>query len=90
MCVLVKVRADDRTLNCDDRDGPALIQVFLLAGQSNMVGQGSVEHLKLLLNDSTTNEEYSKLWDSDLEDWTTRDDVLVSFYENGSGPLTVS
>ena len=30
------------------------IRVFILAGQSNMVGMGSVEHLNLLIHDNTT------------------------------------
>jgi len=34
-------------------------KIFLLAGQSNMVGMGSGEHMRKLMNDTKTHDEYS-------------------------------
>lgn len=83
-------------LDCDNtnhNDGqpPSLspLQVFLLAGQSNMVGQGDSKHLKQLLDDPLTHDEYARLWDVERQEWATRDDVFVSFYENRNGKLSV-
>ena len=60
--------------NCD---GPT--KIFLLAGQSNMVGMGSIEHMRKLLNETETHEEYSTYWNETSHDWAVRDDVFVKF-----------
>ena len=66
------------------------IQIFLLAGQSNMVGMGSIDHLKeLIQNDTSTANEYRvTLWDEDTASFKIRDDVLIKYGDN-YGNLTV-
>ena len=68
---------------CDD--GP--LKIFLLDGQSNMVGMGSLEHLKILLNDPNTHEEYAHLWNTTSTDWAERSDVYIKF-DDQIGKLT--
>lgn len=63
-------------------------KIFLLAGQSNMVGMGSVEHLQKLLNDTETHNEYAPLYNETTKDWTKRPDVLCKFNDR-MGPLQV-
>lgn len=65
-------------------DGP--IRVFILAGQSNMVGPGSVAHLHQLVFNKTTSEDYRHLWNE--TNWKQRDDVFITF-DDHSGNLTV-
>ena len=59
--------------------GTAPIQVFVLAGQSNMEGWGSMEHLEMLLKNETTSAEYAHLWNDMQDTWATLDDVYVNF-----------
>jgi len=54
-------------------------KIFVLAGQSNMEGMGSVEHMRKLLNDTKTYDEYSTYWNETSHDWAERDDVFVKF-----------
>jgi hypothetical protein len=61
---------------CDD-GGP--LNVFLLDGQSNMVGMGSLQHLKILLDDAATHHEYAHLWNTSSDDWAERSDVYIKF-----------
>jgi Carbohydrate esterase, sialic acid-specific acetylesterase len=61
----------------DCKQGP--LQVFLLDGQSNMVGMGSLDHLRLLINDTTTRTEYKHLWNYTSNNWAERDDVYIKF-----------
>jgi hypothetical protein len=58
---------------------PHPLQIFLLDGQSNMVGMGSLQHLKLLVDNETTHDEYAHLWNSTSNDWAERDDVYIQF-----------
>ena len=44
-----------------------------------MVGMGSLEHLKILLNDPNTHEEYAHLWNTTSTDWAERSDVYIKF-----------
>lgn len=62
------------------------IRVFVLAGQSNMVGPGSVAHLQQLVQNQSTTQEYQHLWNG--TNWKEREDVFIKF-EDQSGKLTV-
>jgi hypothetical protein len=64
---------------------PAPVKVFLLAGQSNMEGYASIEHLHLLINESDTNE-YRRLWNGTA--FIERDDVYMKF-KSRQGKLAV-
>jgi alpha-galactosidase len=68
--------------------GDAPVQVFVLAGQSNMEGFGSIEHLEMLMDNETTRDAYEHLWDDEQGKWTTVEDVHVSFRDL-HGLLTV-
>jgi len=57
-------------------------KIFLLAGQSNMVGMGSVEHMRKLLNDTKTHDEYSIYWNETSHDWAEREDAFVKFNDH--------
>ena len=62
------------------------LKVFLLAGQSNMVGMGSLKHLDLLVQQEQENEYRQTLWNGTA--YKVRDDVYM-IYESHYGPLTV-
>ncbi|ACI65586.1 predicted protein [Phaeodactylum tricornutum CCAP 1055/1] len=57
----------------------AQVKVFLLAGQSNMVGMASVQHLEILINDHniTHNDFREDLWNG--TGFRSRDDVFVKY-----------
>lgn len=55
------------------------LRVFILAGQSNTVGNASMVHLRKLVDNATTAQEYAHLWSG--TNWTQRDDVFVRFEE---------
>lgn len=61
------------------------VKVFLLAGQSNMVGMASTEHLQLLANETCCNE-YRSLWNGTA--FAERDHVYMK-YNDRQGKLTV-
>ena len=73
------------------------IKVFILAGQSNMEGQGFIAadpkrnggkgSLEFLLKDPATAKRFAHLAD-ETGQWRMRDDVWISYLER-SGPLTV-
>jgi hypothetical protein len=68
----------------------APIKVFLLAGQSNMVGMASMEHLQLLVNGSDSSSdndenEYRCLWNGTA--FIERDNVYMKF-DSRQGKLT--
>lgn len=66
-----------------------LVRVFILAGQSNMVGPGSGVHLTELLNNRTTAPTYQHLRTADGQ-WVVRDDVFISDHPSGRfGGLTM-
>lgn len=77
--------------------GKSPVKVFILAGQSNMVGAGQVVSnpdrnggagsLEHLVSDERTSEEFGHLAAEDGQ-WRVRDDVWISFFER-SGGLTV-
>jgi hypothetical protein len=48
-----------------------------------MVGMGSLTHLKLLLENETTHDEYAHLWNSTSDSWAERDDVYIHFNDQG-------
>ena len=72
-----------------------IVRVFILAGQSNMVGAGEVESnpsrnggkgsLQWLTENSSTKDTYAQL-KTDTGAWVQRDDVLIWFL-NRKGPL---
>jgi alpha-galactosidase len=77
--------------------GKSPVKVFILAGQSNMEGQGVIKMdpnrnegkgtLEFLVKDSATAERYKHLIDKDGK-WVVRDDVWICYGER-RGPLTV-
>lgn len=79
------------------REARAPLKVFILAGQSNMVGHGIVGanpernggkgSLEFLVEDDATAERFAHLIDRE-GDWIERDDVWITFRDR-SGPLTV-
>ncbi|MFM7316841.1 MAG: sialate O-acetylesterase [bacterium] len=72
------------------------VKVFVMAGQSNMVGTGIVKldpnrnagrgSLEFLANDPKTAGKFKKLMGNDGQ-WLVRDDVMIDFLER-KGPLT--
>jgi alpha-galactosidase len=73
------------------------VQVFILAGQSNMEGAGQVKadpqrnggkgSLEFLVKDAATAKRFAPLVDA-AGQWRTRDDVWISYLDR-EGPLTV-
>lgn len=74
------------------------VQVYILAGQSNMVGMGSITHLDQLIqyngtmvdrdsNNGYSNEYRDTLWNG--TNYKERDDVYI-LYQTNHGKLTVS
>src|SRR5213080_814665 len=76
---------------------PKPVKVFILAGQSNMEGQGFVSadpkrnggkgSLEFLAKDPATAGQFKQLID-DSGKWRIRDDVFITYLDR-SGPLTV-
>ena len=65
----------------------APVRVFILAGQSNMEGKGSLKHLEQLLADPATAATYKHLREGG--GWTERDDVYIKYNDDrGQGKLT--
>jgi len=62
------------------------VDVYILAGQSNMQGKGRVQHLANLLADEKTAAPYRDLRDNGA--WRVRDDAFI-WYLNRHGALTV-
>lgn len=65
------------------------LKIFLLAGQSNMVGWGSLEHLNILVNDTSSvekNEYREALWNG--SGYRISEKVFVKFNDRRGG-LTV-
>lgn len=60
------------------------VKVFLLAGQSNMQGKGSADHLKELVKSQP--EKYG--WTMNGDNWAEREDVWV-YFNGTSGRLKV-
>ena len=76
------------------QDAPAPLQVFILAGQSNMQGAGALRanpdrhggagSLEHLVRDEASAERYAHLVDEN-GDWVVRDDVWISYFEREGG-----
>jgi len=64
--------------------GNSPVKVFILAGQSNMQGKGSIEHLGQLVTENPT--EYGHLKKNGQ--WIKRDDVWIKYWDK-KGELTV-
>lgn len=76
------------TLSCVSLRVVMALRVFLLVGQSNMEGKGSILHLEQLLNQTSTMNMYQHLRTNG--NWTERDDVHIKFNDDrGGGKLTV-
>jgi hypothetical protein len=71
-------------------DATTPIKVFILAGQSNTVGHGSIDHMDLLVAANSTgsnnHSEYRDLWNGTA--YRVRDDVFIQ-YGNNMGNLTL-
>ena len=73
------------------------VKVYILAGQSNMVGHGIIKadskrnggkgSLEYIVNNPTTAKHFRHLMGKNKK-WVVRDDVLIR-YQNRFGPLTV-
>ncbi len=78
-------------------ESPKPVKVFILAGQSNMEGQGFIAadpkrnggkgSLEFLVKDAATAKRFSHLADESGQ-WRTREDVWISYLDR-NGPLTV-
>lgn len=72
----------------ENTDAKALVKVFILAGQSNMQGKGTIEHLEQVVSENP--EDYGDLKRDG--DWVERDDAWVDYLGSGGrkqGKLTV-
>lgn len=81
-------------LGADARTSVGKLQVYVLAGQSNMEGQAEVAKkypngtyyngtLKYLLTDPRTKKEFAQTINPKTGKWTVRDDVWIWFNERG-------
>ena len=73
-----------------DQDANGRLQVFILAGQSNMEGKGSVETMNHQLQDEKKRARFEHLVNG--EKFVERDDVFISYLGNQgvrTGKLTV-
>jgi hypothetical protein len=70
----------------ENDDSPSPIKVFLLAGQSNMVGRASITHLHTLIEQDDPTEFHQELWNG--TSFRTRCDVYMQYLEN-RGCLTM-
>ncbi len=88
----------DRSVDCEATAPPAKpVKVFILAGQSNMEGQGMIAadpkrnagkgSLEYLVKDPTTASRFAHLQEKNGQ-WVVRDDVWISYLER-QGALTV-
>ncbi len=90
---LLAAWAADRSANA----APKPVRVFILAGQSNMEGQGLIKadprrnggkgSLEFLVKDPATAKHFAPLVDATGQ-WRKRDDVWISYLDR-TGPLTV-
>jgi len=66
------------------------LKVFILAGQSNMCGMGSIKHLNQLVSQPGPNNEYREtLWSEETNSFQVRDNVFV-INEKSHGKLTIA
>lgn len=66
------------------------LSVYIHAGQSNMEGHGSIEHLRQLIQNPETSSSYSHLIEPDTQEFITIPDVYCRYnIDERKGPLTV-
>ncbi|NBO93620.1 MAG: sialate O-acetylesterase, partial [Planctomycetia bacterium] len=65
---------------------PGTVKVFILAGQSNMVGQAPVALADLQADDPKMKDQFAHLRKDGK--WIVRDDVFIKYFER-KGPLTI-
>jgi hypothetical protein len=53
-----------------------------------VLGKGSIDHLKILMDDAKTHDEYAHLWNETSNSWAERSDVYAKF-DDHVGKLTV-
>ena len=70
----LQAQAADAPAKADGSKKP--VKIFILAGQSNMQGKGSLDHLSQLVKDEPA--KFGHLKDKDGK-WIERDDVWISF-----------
>ncbi len=63
------------------------VQVFILLGQSNMVGQGKVKGVEISLEHAVKEKKKYQYLVDDAGAWTERKDVRFVRYMSGNGPL---
>jgi len=63
------------------------VQVFILLGQSNMVGLGKVKGGEISLEHAVKEKKKYQYLVDDAGDWTVRQDVRFVRYMSGKGPL---
>ena len=72
-----------------DQPGKNSVKVFILAGQSNMEGKGTIKHLEQVVSENA--ETYGKLKSNG--NWIERNDVWIDYLGNRDhrkkGKLTV-
>jgi hypothetical protein len=96
-CALGACSADPIARETPAEAGPPPLKIFILAGQSNMVGAGIVPMnpernegkgtLEYLVRSPETAQDYAHLVDA-AGNWQPRNDVWISYFER-EGPLTV-
>lgn len=92
-----ELRSLEELVSAEDQSAAPPVKVFILAGQSNMVGHGIIEadpernggkgSLAYVATERGTRKRYGHLLEKKGE-WVVRDDVWISFLER-EGPLTV-
>lgn len=85
-------RAEDATTSIPRPDGKPAdmskpVQVFILLGQSNMVGLGKVKGSEISLEHAVTEKKKYQYLVDDTGAWTERKDVRFVQYMSGKGPL---
>lgn len=78
------------TVGVQAQELPGKLQIFILAGQSNMEGKGSVHVMKHQLTVPAKKERFARYQDG--EGWQQRDDVWIDYLGNHGarkGKLTV-
>jgi len=84
--------AQDNTKTIPRHDGKPAdmtkpVQVFILLGQSNMVGLGKVKGGEISLEHAVKEKKKYQYLVDDAGDWTERKDVRFVRYMSGKGPL---
>lgn len=85
-CLLVSAGESGFSASAQEARGERPIQVFVLAGQSNMEGKARNELFEYQATHDPTREFFAHLREGD--GWIERDDVFIKFL-NRHGPLTL-